>query len=565
VLAGYVAIACAYFGRSLLPHPGQKLIGLDPAADQRDPELFAWMFAWWPHAIASGINPFFTHAIYAPVGVNLEWTTSVPGLALAFSPLTILFGPVASFNVAQLLLPALSAWTAFLLCRYLTHSTWASVVGGYLFGFSSFALAHVFGGDLNLTGVFVVPLIALALARYLRGELGRRGLAWRLGLLLACQLWISTEVAVTLTFMLVAGLVLGLALVRDARRRIVSSLPPIVVGYAAAATLAAPLLVYAWKGPRPEGFANQFSSSDLLNLVLPTRLIALGGAAFASVSSAFTPPNDYERGLYLGLPALAIVLLLAIRARRSAAVRWLLAELVLAIVFASGSALHVDGRRMFALPWRLVARAGTLDNLEPARFALYAALASAVAVALWIGGSRGRIFSRPAVLPALAVAALVPAVFLHGSWARAPQRWPFFTDKLYELCIPKGETLAIFPFGRWGDSMLWQAESGFRFDLAEGDAGRDTYPQTFVFTPVAAELQFEFPDKVPTMGQLSAFAKTHRVDRFVSVQIDDPPDGYPTGSEMNAFRPVQYLGGVVVAPACGYDSLAGDTRRIPGQ
>jgi len=35
--------------------------------------------------------------------------------------------------------------------------------------------------------------------------------------------------------------------------------------------------------------------------------------------------------------------------------------------------------------------------------------------------------------------------------------------------------------------------------------------------------------------------------------------------QMHAFGPLQVLGGVEVAPACGYDSLAGDTRRIPGQ
>jgi hypothetical protein len=34
---------------------------------------------------------------------------------------------------------------------------------------------------------------------------------------------------------------------------------------------------------------------------------------------------------------------------------------------------------------------------------------------------------------------------------------------------------------------------------------------------------------------------------------------------MHNFGPLQVVGGAFVAPACGYDSLAGDTRRIPGQ
>ena len=91
--------------------------------------------------------------------------------------------------------------------------------GGYLFGFSSFALAHEFGGHLNLTGVFIVPLIALALVRFVRGELGRRGLAVRIGVMLAVEFSISTEVTVTLTIMLIAGLVLAIVLLAEATSR----------------------------------------------------------------------------------------------------------------------------------------------------------------------------------------------------------------------------------------------------------------------------------------------------------------------------------------------------------
>ena len=95
VLLGYAAISFAYFGWRLLPHPGRYLVG-----SGRDPELFVWVFAWWPHAIGSWTNPFFSHAVYAPTGINLAWTTSVPALALAFAPLTVAFGPAVSYNVA---------------------------------------------------------------------------------------------------------------------------------------------------------------------------------------------------------------------------------------------------------------------------------------------------------------------------------------------------------------------------------------------------------------------------------------------------------------------------------
>ncbi len=246
-LFGYTAVSVAYFGWRLLPHPGRLLVG---ASGSEDPQKYVWWFAWWPHAILNWTNPFYSHALFAPRGINLAWTTSVPGLAVAFSPLTLLFGPSLSYNVAALLLPAISAWAAFLLLRYVTRSTWAALVGGYLYGFSSYAVAHQLGGHLCFTASFPAPLIALVLLRHLRDELSSRGLAWRLGVLLALQAYISTEVAATLTLAVGLALVLGLAFVPDVRPRLLPSLTPIVGGYALAGFLAAPLLYYALAQPR---------------------------------------------------------------------------------------------------------------------------------------------------------------------------------------------------------------------------------------------------------------------------------------------------------------------------
>jgi hypothetical protein len=110
-----------------------------------------WSFAWWPHALAHLTSPFVTHALYVPGGINLTWTASSPGLALALSPVTVLFGPTVAYNVAAILLPALAVWTAYLLCRHVTGSVFASAIAGYLFGFSTAML-----------GQEVLPLLAVA-------------------------------------------------------------------------------------------------------------------------------------------------------------------------------------------------------------------------------------------------------------------------------------------------------------------------------------------------------------------------------------------------------------------
>jgi hypothetical protein len=118
-LAAYVAVSFAYFGWRLLPHPGRVVFGNENAP------IYIWSFGWWPHALSTWTNPFVSHALYGGAGLNIVWTPSAPGLAVVFSPLTAFVGPVASFNVAGVLLPALSAWTGYLLCRYLTRSTWS--------------------------------------------------------------------------------------------------------------------------------------------------------------------------------------------------------------------------------------------------------------------------------------------------------------------------------------------------------------------------------------------------------------------------------------------------------
>ena len=169
--------------------------------------------------------------------------TSVPALSLVFAPVTLLFGPVAAFNFAALLLPALAAFASYRLCFVLTGSLWASLVGGYLYGFSSFILAQQILAHVFLTADFVLPLVALAIVRFVRGDWSRRAFALRFGGLLAIQLAISTEVALTLTTMLAASVVLALLLVREARPRLRALVPSLAAGCGFGALFAAPFVV----------------------------------------------------------------------------------------------------------------------------------------------------------------------------------------------------------------------------------------------------------------------------------------------------------------------------------
>jgi hypothetical protein len=556
VLALYCGTSVVLFGSLVASHPGRGIIGI-----LTDPEIYIWSAAWWSHALTTLTNPFVTHAVYYPVGANLMWTASAPGLGLALVPLTLLVGPTAAYNAAMVVLPGLGAWTAFLLCRYVCGSTWGSIVGGYLFGFSSYVVAHTYGGDPNLC-VFLAPLAALIVLRYIRGDLRRRNLIWQLGLVLAVQFAISTELALTMTLALAVALLTAFGLVRTWQARIAAAVPPVLGAYLFAGLVAAPFVIYTLSDLQTEQFVPVVPDGDVLNFVLPTRLIAVGGSALSTVTGRFAT-STVDSDLYIGIPALLIVALLGWRRRRDPGVRFLLATILVGCVLALGASLRYQGQRIIELPWSLVKSGPVMGNVIPGRLIEYVSLGVSVAVALWISSSRGRFFAQPVVLPALALVSIIPATW-HSGFVSHPPRPEFFSRAIYKLCIPHGETLLVFPYGRFGDSMLYQAESGFWFNIAEGNLGRDTFPPDFVFAdPIVNRLQFFYfgPGPRPTMAQLRTYARRRSVDRIVRLEAGD----YPTGPQMHSFGPLQVLGGALVSPACGYDSLAGDTRRIPGQ
>jgi hypothetical protein len=507
-LAAYLLLAFCFFGIRLLLHGGQTFLGFSV-----DPEIFIWSFAWWPHAILHGQDPFVTHAIWAPSGANLAWATSVPALALIFAPLTLAFGALVSYNVACVLLPALAAWTAFLLCRHVTHSFWPSLAGGYLFGFSSYMLGAL-EGHVHLSSVFLLPLVALFVLRYLDGSLGGRGLAIRLGVLLALELGFSTEVAFTLTLALAVSLVLVAVLVPALRARVLTLLPPLAAGYALAALLAGPLLYYALSDFHPSAInPGTPATADLANVVVPTDLVAVGRHGLYGITKHFNA-NRSEQVAYLGPPALLILGWFGVAAWRRAAGRFLLAAIAVGGVASLGAQLHVVGHRVLTLPWHAVWRLPLFDNVFPARLAVYVVLALAVVVALW-ASAREVPRGVQAALTLLAVLGLVPNPTA-DAWRTTVREPPFVTRKLYERCLAPSDNVLFLPFGRNGDSMLWQAGAGFRFRMASGYLSPSP-PAAFTHPPAVAELarNGELPD-----DDLRPLREYVRLKRVTVIAVD---------------------------------------------
>ena len=463
----YAAVAFLIFGLRLVIHSGSYYSGTGD-----DPQIFIWAFAWWPHAILHGENPFVSHAVWAPSGINLAWTTTVPGLALPFAPLTLATGAVASYNVAAVLMPAFAAWTGFLLCRYLTKRIWPSLVGGYLFGFSSYMLGQE-EGHMQVSSVFLVPLVALVVLRYVRGELNARGLVIRLGPLLAFQLLFSTELLFTLTLALVCALVIAFIVARDLRARMRTLLRPLVGSYLLAGVLTSPFLYYLLSDfqsaavHHPEDYR-----TDLLNFVVPTHLTLTAYRWAGSISSNF-PGNPSEQGAYLGVPALVIVALYAWTQRRTAGGRLLGLSFLLAVFLALGVSLTVNGDSVLGLPWEHIGYLPLFNNILVDRLSLYVSLAAALMVALWTASRRGGVLRW--LLPVLAIVAVAPNP-VSDAWATSFLVPPLFTGSSYRTCLDPGENILPLPISFDGDADLWQVESGFRFTMAGGYVASDPPP-----------------------------------------------------------------------------------------
>lgn len=341
--------------------------------DCGDPALFLWFMGWPAHAIANLINPFYSHAVMVPKGINLLNATSVEAFSIPLAPVTWIWGPAATYNVAITLMPWLSAITcAALLCRYLRNRLLA-VLGAGLFAFSPYVIDSLRLGHLMTAGVFLLPLMAIGvdeLARVRRHRPVRVGIA--LGVVLSVQLFISTE----MFFLYTIGLtLLGLALLAGTRGE---GRGHLFRGLAAAGlttgVLCAWPLAFALLGPEhltgpvwgvTEGYGYLWS------MVTAAPRTTTGGPPGAEWTGAFSPA--VANLAFLGWTGLAL-------ATAALAVRRRLWQLTYALVGLLGLLLGLAGTEPLGL-WHYLHTLPMFNSVIQERLAVLPLLAIVVLVA----------------------------------------------------------------------------------------------------------------------------------------------------------------------------------------
>ncbi len=460
----YLSVSFLLYGLPILRHYATSFAG-KAAGDSR---IFLWSFAWWPHALSQGVSPVVSHAIFEPNGINLAWATSIPGPAIIMWPITKAFGPLVSMNLITMLAPALAAWGAYLICRRVSEKFWPAVLGGYLFGFSSY-ITEQLTGHVNLFLIFCVPLAAYLVIRRIDGSLPVGRFVLGLGLVLVLQFSISTEVFATLAFFGGVAMLGALVLARERRRAVAATAGWTVAAFALAGLILFPLLTFVVKGA-PAGPIRPVvagaSSVDAASLLVPRHSTLIGGETFHRYS-AQTIGSPAEQGAYIPLPLIAALITAAFVLRRDRITRLVLAFTGLALVFSLGTYLHFNGVKLIPMPWTPFAHIPILQDALPSRFTMYAWLGIAVIAARWMATTK-RPLRRMAVV-ALSALMLLPNVA--SADVHLPLRVPvFFENGSFRRYIAQDHTILYIHPDKGGE-MLAQIESHFWFRLAQGHTG----------------------------------------------------------------------------------------------
>ena len=451
--------------------PARRLVG-----DGQDHQLFIWMLAHAARSVTHLENPLFSARLNVPHGVNMMTNTSVLGLGIPMTPVTLLFGAQVSFAVLGVLsLAGTAAAWYYVFSRHLVSSRVAALLAGALCGFAPGMIAHS-PGHLHIIAQFVLPFIVLYTLKLPEpGRSIRHGVI--LGLLITYQVFISEEMLL-LVALGTAGLVAVYAVLRwrDARPKLV----PFARGLAVAGALAAALLAYPlwfqFLGPQNSRglpfVASTFVTNALAYVTYPGQSVAGDPVAAVHLAS-----NYGEENAFFGWPLMIVLAAAVIWMWRSWLVRILAITGVGFMVVSLGNHLVIGSHHTrIPAPFLLLSKLPVLDMALPTRFSLIVvpilaallALAADRVVALAPGGPL------PTRLLAIGTAAaiLVPIapIPLHG--IDPPAIPAFVTSGAWRSYVPEGHTLVPVPLPRYDamDGMRWAAATDNAIALPRGFA-----------------------------------------------------------------------------------------------
>jgi len=414
------------------------------------------------HAVVHGHNPLYTDLLNHPDGANLLANTTVAGLSVPLTPVTLMFGPATTY---LLLLTLGMAGTAFawyhVFSRDLVASRSAAVTGGAFCGFAPPVVSHA-NAHPNFVVLFVLPFIARQV--------------FALGLLTAYQVALGGEIlllfATAIAVYLASWAIVRRSAVKPALR---TMLPGGGIAVGVFLVTGGPLMWWQFYGPQSyTSLGHGVTGQDLLALVsFATRTLA--GAAGDAGSLAM---NATEQNAFLGWPLLCVLVGVVLWLRGEQHVRVLAATAGVMCLLSLGDHITVAHHDTgIPGPWRLLAKLPLYESVISSRAVLAAlpAIGALLALAVdrlvpllrYTGGD-----ARRAVVGALAVVlgALLAIVPTPLAATDSPAVPAFITSGVWREYVRPGRTLVPVPVPSPYDATAtrWQTAAGAQFALPEG-------------------------------------------------------------------------------------------------
>ena len=315
----------------------------------RDSAAYVWGFWWMARRISHLANPWVTDHMAAPAGVLLGYHTLMPLPGLLLTPVTLIFGPSASYNLLVIVVPGLLCYAMYRAARLWLPSQTGAIAAGAFFGLSAM-LAQEDWYHINIAvGALFLPLALEASVRL------RRSPGWRqaviLGVVVGAAVLTDPESAV-LTGILTGLVLLPWLLWRPAVARLwPAALGAVIAAIVAGPQLAAMIHEQARGGLQIDaqrlGVTDKLYGVGLPGMFAPTPRVANFG--LTALAQPFLHSRDNEGLPMFGvtLTALALIgLIVAWRQRRA----WQLAALWAGCAaLALGMSLWVAKRQF--IPW----------------------------------------------------------------------------------------------------------------------------------------------------------------------------------------------------------------------
>jgi hypothetical protein len=314
-----------------------------------DQEQYVWNFWWLAHQLTHLGNPWFTSYLAAPVGIQLGFDTLTPLLGAAMAPVTLVFGPSASYTLLSIAMPGLACYAMYRLARLWLPGLVGAIAAGAFFGLSGMFAFQAWYHLHTAAGCVFLPLTVEAAIRLRRGPTIWRGVI--LGVVVGASMLVDQEFAI-LTI-LIAVLLLIPWLVRHHRA---VEIRAAAAGAVTAVVVASPQLIAMAQqvtsgGYHPPPSTNYVKfAAELPALFAPSTRVAHYG--LTGLASIYRQHTTLESLATFGvvLTVLAVFGLIVSWRRRSA---WLLGLLWLgSAVLALGPTLYVSGHQYVPLPQR---------------------------------------------------------------------------------------------------------------------------------------------------------------------------------------------------------------------